>query len=91
MTPTSDTPTLDALQDASIAEFVVVLIKEFGGAAKFAREVSHEYGELPEGSQARTRLLGLILQLWDKHGGGPLSDDPEELEAAADALEEADE
>lgn len=87
---TQDTPAADqlgGLLGASVGDFVTVLIKEFGGPALLAREVHHEYCNLPDNSPQKTRMLSLIMQLWDKHGTDSSSDDPDELEAEAARLE----
>ena len=88
-----ETPASDQLEsiancsDASLTDFITAVIQEFEGPANFAREVVHEYQQLPEGSAAKARLLGLLLSVWAKHGVTSESDDLESMEAEAARLE----
>ena len=85
------TKELDALkgigEGASVGDFANALVHEFKGPAELAREVVHQYHQLPDGSVAKARILQLLVKIWAEHGSVPESDDPEELEAELRELE----
>ena len=88
-----DSPCVDAVGDVveggvSFSEFMNAVVYELGGAGKFARELVHEYNQLPEGSPSKVRVLTLLVTLWAKHGAEEVPDDLESLKAEAARLEQ---
>lgn len=85
------TPAADSLRPlvekgGSIEDFANALVYEAGGAGSLAREVWHEYTELPDGSPQKARLLHLFIEIWAKYGAATSPDDLEALQEEEAAL-----